>query len=73
MKRIIEKVIYKHTDDTDLNGFSQIRKKSVSICINLCHLCAYCLLPVACCLQPSSFRPFVLSSFRPLCLILLLR
>jgi hypothetical protein len=35
--------IYKHADDADSKGFSQIRKKSVVICINLCRLCAYCL------------------------------
>jgi hypothetical protein len=30
-------VIYRHADDADFKGFSQIRKKSVQICINLCH------------------------------------
>jgi hypothetical protein len=43
MKRIKEKVIYKHADDTYSKGFSQIRKKSVVVCINLRRLRAYCL------------------------------
>jgi hypothetical protein len=35
-------LIYKHADDADSNGFSQIRKKSAVICINLRHLRAFC-------------------------------
>jgi hypothetical protein len=37
---------YRHADDADLKGFSQIRKKSAVICMNLRHLRA-CLQLVA--------------------------
>jgi hypothetical protein len=36
-----EKIDCRYADNTNSNRFSQIRKKSVVICINLCHLCAY--------------------------------
>jgi hypothetical protein len=43
MKRIKKKENYKRLDNADSKRFSQIRKKSVFICINLCYLCAYWL------------------------------